>query len=114
MRYVCLIYENGNLQDTQPDTAQAVYGEYYKLAEDARKQGVMRESADLSDLNSATTVRVRDGKRLLTDGPFAETKEVLTGFFSFECNSLDEALDWAARIPSARWGSIEVRPVIEH
>lgn len=114
MRYVCLIYENGKLEDTHPDTAQAIYGEYYKLTEDARNKGVMRESADLSDLSSATTVRLREGKRLLTDGPYAETKEVLTGFFSFECASLDEALDWAARIPSARWGSVEVRPVIEH
>ena len=65
----------------------------------------------LEDPSAATTVRVSDGKRVLTDGPFAETKEVLTGFFLFECASLDEAIDWAAQLPTSRYGSVEVRPV---
>jgi hypothetical protein len=63
--------------------------------------------------DTATTVRMRDGQRIVTDGPFAETKEWLAGFYTFNCNSLDEALDWAAKIPGAKYGSIEVRPVME-
>jgi hypothetical protein len=59
-------------------------------------------------------VRVRDGERMLTDGPFAETKEQLGGFYLLECNSLDEAIDWAAKIPGARFGSVEVRPVMNY
>ena len=63
---------------------------------------------------TATTVRVRDGERLLTDGPFAETKEQLGGFYALECKDLDEALAWAARIPEAQFGAVEVRPVIDY
>jgi hypothetical protein len=74
----------------------------------------MRGGNELADSATATTVRVRDGKRVVTDGPFAETKEVLGGFMVFECPSLDQALEWAAKIPAARYGSIEVRPVVEH
>jgi hypothetical protein len=69
------------------------------------------QRARLEDPSSATTVRIRDGKRLLTDGPFAETKEVLSGFFIFECASLDEAIAWASKLPQSRYGRVEVRPV---
>ena len=66
----------------------------------------------LEDTSAATTVRVRDGKRLTTDGPFAETKEVLGGYYVLECENLDQALEYAAKIPSAEFGSIEVRPLM--
>jgi hypothetical protein len=73
----------------------------------------MVDAAPLQPPETATTVRLRNGERLVTDGPFAETKEWLSGFYPFNCKSLDEALDWAAKIPGARHGSIEVRPVME-
>ena len=66
----------------------------------------------LEDTSAATTVRVRDGKRLTTDGPFAETKEVLGGYYVLDCENLDQALEYAAKIPSAEFGSIEVRPLM--
>jgi hypothetical protein len=68
----------------------------------------------LEPTSSATTVRVRDGERVLSDGPFAETKEQLGGFYLLECASLDEAIDWAAKIPGASTGSVEVRPVMNY
>jgi hypothetical protein len=67
----------------------------------------------LRTADTATTVRVEDGKPLVTDGPFAETKEALAGFFLIECGDLDEALTWARKIPSARIGSVEIRPIFE-
>jgi hypothetical protein len=115
MQYVCLIYEDGKPRDRlDPDAVQKMYDEYGKLGQEAAQKGVMRGGNELTGVSSATSVRLRDGKRLVTDGPFAETKEVLTGFMIFECASLDEALDWASKIPSAKWGTIEVRPVVEH
>lgn len=114
MQYVCLIYLSPQTDPRSNGDAEKVYAEYAKLAEDAAKSGVMRGGNELNDANSATTIRMREGKRLVTDGPFAETKEVLTGYFIFDCPSLDEAIEWASRIPGARYGSIEVRPIIEH
>ena len=75
--------------------------------------GVLVDSGPLQDPSSATTVRVREGKRLLVDGPFAEIREQLGGYYVLECADLDAAVDWAARIPSARYGSLEVRPVLQ-
>jgi hypothetical protein len=72
----------------------------------------MVDGAPLQGVETATTVRMREGKRVVTDGPFAETKEFLGGFYTFECATLDEALDWAAKIPGAKYGSIEVRPIM--
>jgi hypothetical protein len=89
-----------------------VLAEYYAYARQAREAGVMTGGAPLAPATAATSVRMRDGERLIADGPFAETKEVLGGFFELECTNLDEALDWAARIPGARYGTIEVRPVV--
>lgn len=110
MQYACLIYIAPDAVSDSPD----IYAEYNALSESAVKQGVMRGGNELADANSATTVRLRNGKRTVTDGPFAETKEVLTGLFVFDCPSLDEAIEWAAKIPAARYGSIEVRPIVEH
>jgi hypothetical protein len=76
------------------------------------EKGVLLAGEGLYPTPTATTVRVRDGERAVTDGPFAETKEQLGGFFVLDCNDLDEAIDWAAKIPGAQIGSVEVRPVM--
>jgi hypothetical protein len=78
------------------------------------QSGHLRGGNELNVTSTATTVRLRDKKRLVTDGPFAETKEQLGGYYLVEAKDLDEAIAIAARIPSARWGSIEVRPIIPH
>lgn len=106
MEYACLIYIADDAA-MDPD----VFAECMVVSEEAHRKGAMVDARGLEDGASATTVRVRDGKRLLTDGPFAETKEILSGFFIFECSSLDEAIDWAAKLPQSRFGSVEVRPI---
>jgi hypothetical protein len=114
MQYVCLIYVPPEADArNNPETAVQVYAEYGKLGEDAVKQGVMRGGHELTGVSSATSLRIRDGKRFVTDGPFAETKEFLAGFMVFECPSLDEAIEWASRIPGARNGTVEIRPIVE-
>jgi len=104
---MCLVYtaEGGDL--TAEDERQ-----YPSVAAAMRDAGVYIASARLRPAGSATTLRVRDGETLLTDGPFAEIKEQLGGFFLLQCADLDEALRWAATIPVARHGSVEVRPVM--
>ncbi len=111
MKYACLIYDpaKGALRDS-PEAAQ-MYGEYGSLMNDAGAH--YQGGHELTPTSSATTVRLRDGKRLVTDGPYAETKEVLNGYMEFDCSSLDEVIEWASRIPSARNGSIEIRPIVE-
>jgi len=88
--------------------------EYGALSKDLRDTGRYVGGDQLASTSTATTVRVRDGEALVTDGPFAETKETLGGYYLVECESLDEAIEIAGRIPSARYGSIEVRPVMQH
>jgi len=89
------------------------YQESKQLCHDLAAAGKFLGAAPLHPTATATSVRVRDGKRVLTDGPFAETREQLGGFFMIEAENLDEALAVAARIPGARWGTVEVRPVVE-
>jgi hypothetical protein len=86
---------------------------YVRLADELRASGVMLDGRPLDRITTATTVRVRDGETLVTDGPFAETKEQLGGFFLVECADLDEAIACAERIPSADFGSIEIRPILD-
>jgi len=105
MKYLCLVYADENIVHTVPDTECVAYDE------DLRAGGCCLASEALEPVATAKTVRIRDGKRLVTDGPFAETKEQLTGFYMVEADTLDEALEVAAGIPPARVGSIEVRPV---
>jgi hypothetical protein len=111
MQYMCLIYGIKDLVLSEAEQGQ-MYSDYMTFTEQARASGKMVDGAPLQGVETATTVRVREGKRVVTDGPFAETKEFLGGFYTFECASLDEALDWAAKIPGAKYGSIEVRPVM--
>jgi hypothetical protein len=113
MQYMLLIYENEASFGTMSEQERgAIFGEYMKFTEDIRKSGNFQAGAPLRPTSTATTVRVRAGKRLTTDGPFAETKEQLGGYYLVEAKDLDEAIAIAARIPSARVGSIEVRPVM--
>jgi hypothetical protein len=115
MQYLLLIYGNeehfGKLTKAEQD---GVLQEYGKFTKSIAQSGHYRGGNELAQISTATTVRVRDKKKLVTDGPFAETKEQLGGYYLVEAKDLDEALGLAARIPSARWGSIEVRPIIPH
>lgn len=111
MNYLLLIYTDENAWTD--DERQACYAESIALTHDLQKEGKYRGAAPLHPVATATSVRVREGKRLVTDGPFAETREQLGGFFLIEAADLDEALRVAARIPGARKGTVEVRPVVE-
>ena len=114
MKYLCLIYENEKSWEQMPkDQADAVMGEYFAFTDGIKKSGQYVGGDALHPTQTATTVRVRDGKTLTTDGPFAETKEQLGGYYLIDAGNLDEAIQVAARIPSARWGSVEIRPVVD-
>ncbi len=114
MRYLALIYEEERAPDAAVDPAmQGELAEYGAFTQDVRERGILEAGEALQPSSTATTVRVRDGRTETTDGPFAETKEVLGGFYLLDCRDLDEAIDLAARIPAARHGSIEVRPIWE-
>ena len=114
MEYLALIYadENGRESVSEEDMKK-MYAAYAAFGEEAEKRGAMRGGNELQPATTATTVRVRNGETMVTDGPFAETKETLGGYYLLECDSLDDAVDLAAKIPGARHGSIEVRPVVE-
>ena len=111
MRYMLLIYlEEQALGETE---RMECYVESAQLAQDLHERGQYLAAAPLHPTSTATSIRVRDGKRLVTDGPFAETREQLGGYFLVQANNLDEAMGIAARIPIARKGTVEIRPVIE-
>jgi hypothetical protein len=113
MQYICLIYDDEKVwQGMSEDERNAVFGEYGTFTESIQGSGHMVAGDALQPTSTATTVRVRNGETLVTDGPFAETKEQLGGYYVIEAKDADEALAIAARIPSARYGSIEVRPVM--
>jgi hypothetical protein len=109
VQYILLIYsdENGEAEGDQAD----VLRRYGAFTEEVRKGGKLVTADRLKPTSAATTVRIRNGETLVTDGPFAETKEQLGGYYVLECENLDEALAYAAKIPAAENGSIEVRPV---
>ena len=114
MRYICLIYTNeADYNQMTEAQQQANMGAYWAFTEAVNKAGVNKGGDALMPTSMATTVRVRSGKTVTTDGPFAETKEQLGGYYMLECANLDEAIEWAAKIPGAAVGSIEVRPVME-
>jgi len=114
MQYLLLIYHKENeWENLTEQQRQNLYGEYRSLREDLVKKGNWIGGNQLQPVSTASTVRVKDKKSLITDGPFAETKEQLAGYFLVEANNLDDALKIAGRIPSvALGGSIEVRPVV--
>lgn len=114
MRYMLLIYVNEAFYETQSKEEQAAdYQEYATFGERGTQRGLAPQGEALQPVATATTVRVRDGKTLTTDGPFAETKEQLGGYYVLNCKDLDEAIEMAALIPGARYGSIEIRPIME-
>ena len=113
MQYVLLIYWNeAEAQKRTPEEKGKIFGEYMQFSGDIKKSGHFKGGEPLQPVSTATTVRIREGKVLKTDGPFAETREQLGGFYLVEAKDLDEAVSLAARIPDVRNGSIEVRPVI--
>jgi hypothetical protein len=115
MQYLLLIYGSEAQWDTKTEADRStILNEYGEFTKSIAQSGHYRGGNELNVTSTATTVRVRDKKQLVTDGPFAETKEQLGGYYLIEAKDLDDAIAVAARIPSARWGSIEVRPIIPH
>jgi hypothetical protein len=111
MRYMLLIYSEENCW--ADGEREACFAESTQLCHDLATSGQFLGASPLQPVAAATSVRIRAGKRLVTDGPFAETREQLGGFFMIEARDLDEAIGIAARIPGARKGTVEVRPVVE-
>jgi hypothetical protein len=110
--YMCLLYA----EEADEETTAARWAElpiWNEVTDSLREAGILVSNNPLQPVDRATTVRVREDEVQLTDGPFAVTKEVLVGYFLLECNNLDEALRHAARFPNARYGSVEVRPVMQ-
>jgi hypothetical protein len=114
MQYLLLIYSDEAAgAGVTKEESDAWMGEYMAYTEALQGSGLMRGGEALHPTSAATTVRVQQGKKVTTHGPFAETKEQLGGFYLLECKNLDEAIEWAAKCPGARAGSIEVRPVVD-
>jgi hypothetical protein len=113
MRYLLLIYSEERGEPPPEDAQAAEHAAYAQFTADVKKRGIFQAGEALTPTSTATTVRVVDGETVATDGPFAETKEALGGFYLIEARDLDEAIEIAARIPAARYGSIEVRPIWE-
>ena len=113
MQYALLIYDDEQrLAGMSEDDGIAMHAAYGAYSQELRSSGAMKGGEALQSTQTATTVRVRNGETITTDGPFAETKEALGGFYLIDVDSLDDALEWAAKIPSGAHGSIEVRPVL--
>jgi hypothetical protein len=113
MQYMLMICTDQTAPALGPDEESAILAEYGAFGEEMDQRGVLRGGARLRPVSDATTVRVRDGEVLAADGPFAETKEQIGGYYVVECKDLDEAIEVASRIPDARHGTIEVRPIWE-
>ena len=114
VKYLLMIFEDENRYPQIPDDeVRQIMAEYQKVAKSAQSAGVLLSHHRLQPTSAATTVRVKQGSPVFTDGPFAETKEHLGGYFLIDVKDLAEALKWASMIPSARTGSVEVRPIWE-
>ena len=116
MRYMMLIYSRESTEPMSPEEDQRIREGHRTVMEETARRGIFRGAEPLAPTTTATTVRVEDGKVSITDGPFAETKEQLAGYYILDCRDLDEAVEWAARIPSACAGAVgcvEVRPMRE-
>jgi hypothetical protein len=113
MQFMLLIYTDEKEWEALSDEKRnSLVREYFALTDELRAQGSYVAGAPLRPTTTAVSVRVQDGREIVTDGPFAETKEQLGGYFLIEADSIDEARRWATRIPAARYGTIEVRPVL--
>ena len=113
-QYMLLIYDEETqwASATEEDTARMMQ-EYYAYTDSLTQRGALKEGAPLDPISTAKTVRVRDGQALVVDGPFAETKEQLGGFYMVECDTFDQAVEAAKMCPGAKYGSVEVRPVMQ-
>ena len=111
-RYMLLLYAADG-DEAERERRWAMLPEWNAVADSLRETAMLVSNAALKSVDAATTVRVRDGDIDLTDGPFATTKEVLAGYFLLDCADLDQAIKQAARLPIARYGSVEIRPVVE-
>ena len=115
MKFLALIYNDESMYaDAKPEDIAATFAAHGAFAGAAGPAGALEGGHGLQPTATATTVRVRDDERMLTDGPYAETKEQLGGYYLLECKDLDDALNWAARIPEAKTGAIEVRPIMDY
>jgi hypothetical protein len=114
MQYMLLIYNGdpGRWERMSEDERNAIYAEYGALTQELRDRNALVDGNELQPTSTATAVRVRDGQTTVTDGPFAETKEALGGYYVIDVDSLDEAIELAAKIPSARHSVVEIRPVV--
>jgi hypothetical protein len=113
MKYLCLIYDDEKtMAGMSKEESEKFMGDYFRFTEDIKKSGHYLAGDALQPVHTATTVRIRSGQTSTTDGPFAETKEQLGGYYLIEARDLNDAMQVAARIPSARTGSVEVRPVM--
>ena len=111
MKYMLLMYADESKTPQTPEEYQAVAHAWTSLGQELSGAGVLISNNGLDPIANATTVRIREGKTLITDGPFAETHEQLGGYYLVECRDLDEAIRWAEKIPTATYGSIEIRPL---
>jgi len=109
MKYALLIYDT----EESADQSEEQMGRWFAYTQELQQSGQMLAGEALQPIATATTVRVRDGKQVTMDGPFAETKEQLGGFYLVDCGNLDEAIAWAAKLPHVGHGSVEVRPLME-
>jgi hypothetical protein len=113
VQYMLLIYGDENGWESLSDEQRAGWmAQYRDFTEELRSAGAMVAGDALQPTTNATTVRVRDGEQLVTDGPFAETKEQLGGYYLIEAGSLDAATEWAAKLPGSQHGSVEIRPIV--
>lgn len=113
MKYMFLIYgEESNESQMTPAAREAMMADYFAFTREVSDQGILVAGDELKPTSTATTLRPRGNQLATTDGPFAETKEQLGGFYILECQDMDEAVGWAAKIPGAKHGSIEVRPIV--
>jgi len=114
MQYLLTIYADPEIEPTPADNRWEDYmSGYFAMTKDAENAGVLRGGNALQDTSTATTVRVRNGNATTTDGPFAETKEGLGGYYLLDCEHLDDAISWAKKIPGVQYGSVEIRPIME-
>jgi hypothetical protein len=114
MRYMLLVYSTEGPDGLSGAEADRIMSGHRQVMEEAKRKGVLEGAEPLAPTSAATTVRVQNGQALVTDGPFAETKEHLAGYYIVDCENLDEAIEWAARIPTecqGRAGCIEIRPM---
>ncbi|MEQ8674721.1 MAG: YciI family protein [Aggregatilineales bacterium] len=114
MKYIMLMYSNPSAGPQTEEEGEASAPKWYGLLQEGKKAGALVDNQGVMPESDATTVRIRDGKSVITDGPFAETHEQFGGYFVFECENLDEAIAWAEKIPTVEYGSIEIRPLYSH